>query len=178
MTAGAKPLFKLLLDYEQRSIRHDAGGVSQRDRPSKWDGVVFRLADYQLTCAIDAVDEILPFSLPTPVPGAKEWLLGLANVRGNLVTIVDLGWFLFGTRTPVTTRTRLILTRLQGRFVGLMVDEVYGQRHFHTKDLRPHNGEDDLDGLVQGHFPQGENRWGILRLEELMQRGSFIDGAG
>ena len=41
------------------------------------------------------------FAIPafTPVPGTKPWILGLANVRGDLMTGVDLGWFLTGSRS-------------------------------------------------------------------------------
>ena len=178
MAAGGETLLELLLDYEQRSVLHDSGAAGQRGRPGNWDGVVFRLGDHHLACSIEAVEEILPFPQPTPVPGAREWLLGLANVRGNLVTVVDLGWYLFNARSPVTSRTRLILTRLQGRFVGLMVDEVFGQRHFHSDDLDTETGDQEtLDSLVQGCFPQGDTRWGVFRLDELMRRPSFLDGA-
>lgn len=178
MATSDPSLFQRLLDYEQRSIRHEPTGAGDARGQSNWDGVVFRLGDQRLTCPIETVEEILPFSYPTPVPGAKEWLLGLANVRGNLVTIVDLGWFLFGTRTPVTARTRLILTRLQGRFVGLVVDEVFGQRHFHTEDLdRTGDTPAGMEGLVGGHFPQGEEKWKVLRMNELMRRSDFVDGA-
>lgn len=178
MTTHGNKLFDRLADYEQRSIRHEAGAGGQREQHTNWDGVVFRLGDERLTVPIDAVEEILPFPQSTPVPGAKEWLLGLANVRGNLVTIVDLGWFLIGTRTPVTARTRLILTRLQGRHLGLVVDEVFGQRHFHTDDLEDLDDETDrLGGLVEQRFPQGERAWGVFRINDLMRQTEFLDGA-
>lgn len=178
MATSDSSLFKRLLDYEQRSISHQPAGSGDAGAQSNWDGVVFRLGETRLTCPIEGVEEILPFPQPTPVPGAKDWLLGLANVRGNLVTIVDLGWFLFGTRTPLTARTRLILTRLQGRFVGLVVDEVFGQRHFHTDDLET-DGEPPagMEGLLGGRFPQGDEHWKVLRTDELMRRADFVDGA-
>ena len=47
----------------------------------------------------DEVVEILPMPQVTPVPGAQPWLLGVANIRGNLLPIVDLKQFLEGERT-------------------------------------------------------------------------------
>ena len=153
-------------------------GASQRDRDNNWDGVVFRLSEHRLTVSITDVDEILPLSSSTPVPGACEWLIGMANVRGNLVTIVDLGWFLFGSRTPITARTRLVLTRMQGRYLGLIVDEVFGQRHFNRQDISPEPDEArSLDGLVQHRFHQGEDVWGLFRLNDLMNNPRFLDAA-
>jgi twitching motility protein PilI len=172
-------LFRLLGDYENRSLGHDVGEAGRQQQVSNWDGVVFRLGDYQLTCRIDQVEEIIAFPPFYPVPGTKEWLLGLANVRGNLAPVSDLGWYLFGSRTPVTARTRLILTRLQGRLAGLVVDEVFGQRHFHTDDLEDDSGWNDtvLKGLVRQNFPSGEQSWGVFRIDELQRRLDFMDGS-
>ncbi len=175
---SGKSLFELLRDFEARSIAHDVSSSTQRDSESNWDGVVFRLGEHRLTIGITDVDEILPLPPSTPVPGSQEWLIGMANVRGNLVTIVDLGWFLFGSRTPITARTRLILTRLQGRYLGLIVDEVFGQRHFNRNDLTPEDEPAEaLQGLVQDHFPQGEEIWGRFRINELMTESRFLDGS-
>jgi len=172
-------LFQLLGDYEHRSLGHDVGEAGRQQQASNWDGVVFRLGDYHLTCRIDQIEEIIAFPPFYPVPGTKEWLLGLANVRGNLAPVSDLGWHLFGSRTPVTARTRLILTKLQGRLAGLVVDEVFGQRHFHTDDLEDDPGWSDtvLEGLVHQNFPSGEQNWGVFRIDELQRRKDFMDGS-
>lgn len=173
-----RSLFHVLRDFERRSIEHDAAGATQQDRENTWDGVVFRLGQHRLTVGITEVDEILPLPNATVVPGAKDWLLGMANVRGNLVTIVDLGWFLYGSRTPITARTRLILTRLQGRYLGLIVDEVFGQRHFSLPDRIEESIDDDaLSGLVHEFFPQGDEKWGRFDIDRLMSNAGFLDGA-
>ncbi len=169
-------LFDLLFDFEQRSSEHDVSGSSQRDRDNTWDGVVFRLGDHRLTVSITDIEEIVPLADSTPVPGASDWLIGLANVRGNLVTIIDTGWFLFGSRTPITARTRMLLTKMQGRYLGLIVDEVFGQRHFNRNDTSPETDSDrQLDGLVQHRFQLADDFWGILRLSDLMTDSSFLN---
>lgn len=178
VSRASKSLFGLLEDFERRSIAHDSSSSSQRDRENTWDGVVFRLGSHRLTLGITEVDEILPLPQATPVPGSREWLLGMANVRGNLVTVVDLGWFLYGSRTPITARTRLILTRLQGRYLGLIVDEVFGQRHFNIPDMVEETPEEEaLKGLVDQVFPQGDERWGRFRINQLMTDPTFLDGS-
>lgn len=176
---SSNPLLGKLVDYEERSLAHDAGEASRQQQISNWDGVVFRLGDHYLTCRIDQIDEIIAFPPYTQIPGAKDWLLGVANVRGNLVPVSDLGWFLIGSRTPVTARTRLIVTRIQGRLAGLVVDEVFGQRHFHTDDLATESAWDDtpLTGLVSQQFKSSERTWGVFNLSELQRNPEFMDGA-
>ncbi len=172
-------LLALLADYEQRSLSHDVGEAGRQQQISNWDGVVFRLGSHFLTCRIDQIDEIIAFPPFYPIPGTKDWLLGVANVRGNLAPVSDLGWYLFGSRTPVTARTRLILTRIQGRLAGIVVDEVFGQRHFHTDDLVASDewSQTELAELVNQDFPTSEQRWGVFRMDELQRRNDFMDGA-
>lgn len=177
--ASDASLLAILADYEQRSLSHDVGEAGRQQQISNWDGVVFRLGDHYLTCRIDQVEEIIALPPSYPVPGAKDWLLGLANVRGNLAPVSDLGWYLFGTRTPITARTRLIMTRFQGRLAGLLVDEVFGQRHFHTDDLanNPEWKDTALSSLVAQEFPTSERTWGVFRLNELQRQSNFMDGS-
>jgi twitching motility protein PilI len=172
-------LLALLADYEQRSLSHDVGEAGRQQQISNWDGVVFRLGSHFLTCRIDQIDEIIAFPPFYPIPGTKDWLLGVANVRGNLAPVSDLGWYLFGSRTPVTARTRLILTRIQGRLAGIVVDEVFGQRHFHTDDLVASDewADTELAELVNQDFPTNEQCWGVFRMDELQRRNDFMDGA-
>ncbi|TVS13704.1 MAG: purine-binding chemotaxis protein CheW [Wenzhouxiangella sp.] len=172
-------LFARLREYEQRSLEHDVGERGRQQKISNWSGVAFRLGDFRLTCRIEQIEEVIAFPPYTALPGTKSWLLGIANVRGNLAPVADLGWYLFGTRTPVTARTRLVITRFQSRLAGLVVDEVFGQRHFHTDDLAAAEDWDDtpLSGLVGQVFPTSESVWGVLKLDSLEQRSDFMNGA-
>ena len=126
--------FLKLLEYEQRSLAYEPQEGAGNLRSGEWIGVVFRIGEIRLTCSIDHMHEFLPVPHYTPVPGAKPWILGLASVRGDLLTVVDLAWFLTGERTLTTIRTRLLAANLRGQPVGLMVDEVFGQRHFVLRD--------------------------------------------
>ena len=60
----------------------------------------------------------------TPVPGASPELLGAINLRGQIVSVLDLSRRLgFGT-TETTSATRIIVVDYQGHPVGLRVDGV------------------------------------------------------
>src|SRR5690348_17403230 len=96
---AARGPFDILADYEQRSLAHVAGLPEQLDAPGLWRGVGFRVGRRRLAAGFEEVVEILPMPQVTPVPGSQPWMLGVANVRGNLLPIVDLKQFLEGERT-------------------------------------------------------------------------------
>ena len=73
--------FEALFDYEQRSLRHVAGIPEQIDAPGSWRGIGFRLGNRVMVSSIAEVNEILSFPALTTVPGTRDWLLGVANVR-------------------------------------------------------------------------------------------------
>ncbi len=73
--------------------------------------------------------EILPIGLMTEVPLTQPWYLGLANIRGNLVSIIDLARFLDLGDTGTGSDARVItFANSLGFNCGLLVSRVYGLR--------------------------------------------------
>ena len=103
--------FEKLQDYEQRSLAFEPGQIDGQENTGEWAGLIFRIGNIRLACNTSQVTEFLPLPTLTPVPGTKPWILGLANIRGELLTIIDLSWFLEGSRSEVTMRTRLLVAR-------------------------------------------------------------------
>ena len=172
--------FEKLLEYAQRAA---AGTDDRTELPSRgkgdWAGLAFRLGQNRLVCGFDRIIESLQIPQVTRVPGTKPFVLGLANVRGDLMTVVDLGCFLFGSRTAPTPRARMLAASLRGRPVGLVVDEVYGQRNFVTGDAtNPELAEDSpLAGLVLKLHRSGSETWQEFDLDTLFGAAEFLDGA-
>lgn len=168
-----------LLEYEQRSDAFAPGRSQGRGTTGEWSGITFRLGETKLACDSDRVSEIIPLPQSTPVPGSKPWILGLANVRGSILTIIDLAWFLTGKRTSVTARTRLLASQLHQAPVGLLIDEVYGQRHFINEDAaNAELGKDSpLAWLVTKKHKVGTETWHELDLDELFASQDFLNGA-
>ncbi|MBW8311585.1 MAG: chemotaxis protein CheW, partial [Rhizobium sp.] len=144
--------FEVLLDYEQRSLAHVAGRPEMIEAPGHWRGVGFRLGQRRLVSSFDEVVEILPLPPVTPVPGAQPWMLGVANVRGSLLPVVDLKQFLEGERTVVHEGQRVLVVRQSGGNVAVTIDELYGQRTFN--DSHRAEAPDANDGRY-GHFVGG-----------------------
>lgn len=171
--------FAKLLEYEQRALGAEETDSGSTVAQGDWAGLAFRIADDQLVCSTDRIFESLPIPRITRVPGTKSFILGLANVRGNLITVIDLGRYLDGQATPVTGSSRLLSATLRGRPVGLLVDEVYGQRNFMSGDAStPSLPESSpLTGLVRKQHRSGSEHWQELDLPALFSQPEFLDGA-
>lgn len=73
--------------------------------------------------------EILPIGLMTAVPLTQPWYLGLANIRGNLVSIIDVARYLDLGETGTGPDSRVItFANSLGFNCGLLVSRVYGLR--------------------------------------------------
>src|SRR5678816_4760224 len=145
------PPFEVLDDYERRSLAHVVGLPEQLDAPGLWRGVGFRIGSKRLASGFDEVVEIMPMPQVTPVPGAQPWLLGVANIRGNLLPIVDLKQFLEGERTVLHEGQRILLVRQPGGDVAVLIDELYGQRSF-TEPQKIADAQVAEDPLYQGRY--------------------------
>ncbi|QDH71859.1 purine-binding chemotaxis protein CheW [Lysobacter alkalisoli] len=178
--------FEVLADYERRSLAHVVGLPEQIDAPGMWRGVGYRIGNRRLASGFDEVLEILTLPAVTPVPGAQPWLLGLANVRGNLLPVVDLKQFLEGERTVLHEGQRILLVRQSGGNVAVLIDELYGQRSFVEEHMVEAGGQVDAgqagnDALVAGRYQHfidrtyqpGGTTWGIFSLDKLTRTPEF-----
>lgn len=131
--AHTNPIY-LLQEIEKRSRANAHELPQQEDIKEGWSGIGFRVDDQNLLAPVGEVREILTFPSISPVPGSKSWVLGIANVRGNLLPIMDLVGYLDGYETTLTKRSRVMVINYRGVFAGLLVDEVLGLKHFDTEE--------------------------------------------
>lgn len=166
---------ELLRKIQQRSIE-TAPGLPQEQQAAKlWSGVAFRLADLKLVVRLDEVVEVLPCPAYTVVPGTKSWIKGVANVRGNLITIVDLAEYFGKPPVYLDERARLVVMNAPTLHAGLLVHEVLGLRHFDEDNERQQLPE--LDDPVMAHltgaFVREDVLWGVFDMKSLAESATF-----
>lgn len=174
--AQAEGAYALLADYERRSLAHDPGVPEQIEAPGLWRAIGFRVGERRFVCGIDEISEILISPPPvTSIPSTRPWLLGVANVRGNLIALVDLKQFLFDQHTHITGRARVLVVRQSGGNVGLLVDELLGQRNLTDADRVGAEGEADerLASFVNENVTLGPERLGRFNMVELTRAPTF-----
>lgn len=162
--------FELLvaLDKRLRATRMDAAGGGAEI----WQGLAFRYADRWAVAPKDEVREVIPPPRYTRVPNAKPWLVGVSNVRGSLLTLVDLGRLFGGEGAAPNSRTARVLVLNSDRMsVGFLVDEVAGYRQFTvTEQSKPDLADNDpRTPFVLGGFLREGRSWQVLSLHKLAQ---------
>jgi twitching motility protein PilI len=168
--------YALLADYERRSLAHDPGVPEQIEAPGLLRTIGFRVGEHHFVSGIDEIGEILMAPPPvTSIPSTRPWMLGVANVRGNLIALVDLKQFLFEQRTHVTGRARVLVVKQAGGNVGLLVDELIGQRNLTDADRAGAEGEADpgLARFVTENVNVGAMRLGRFSMVELTRTPEF-----
>jgi purine-binding chemotaxis protein CheW len=83
------------------------------------------------------------------LPGAPHFVSGLINLRGRVVTVLDLGRH-FGGGSVDPDAGSIVLIEHGARLVGLAVDEVRDVQPLRDADLDAVGGEAARDGVVRG----------------------------
>lgn len=127
---------------------------------------------------MEDIAEVLREPQFSRLPGVKPWVLGMANLRGRLLPIMDLGGLLDVEPSGAHQR-RVLVVDQPDIFVGLMVDEVLGLQHFSRESLEraaPLQIRAAMAPFVQGHF-QREQVWSVFSLQALVRSAEFRDVA-
>lgn len=120
----------------------------------------------------------------TPIPNTPDYVLGVINLRGDVVPIVDLRRRFSLESVPYTPRTVVIVVRVEQRgkerTVGLVVDAVSDVHNINEKELRP---APDFGGAISSDFVRGlamveEKMVIVLEIDRLISWGILGDSRG
>jgi twitching motility protein PilI len=179
LTTLVEQPFELLKELERRS-RIAIAGKGSGDLPAEWVGIGFRIGEEQFVASRNEIREVL--MLPdniTRIPGAKRWMLGVANLRGHLLPLTDLKLLLGSGRTPLRRVSRVISVNHRDVPAGLVVDEVLGFRRFMDNEYTDQWPETLVrcDRHIRGAYKRGQDVWPIFGLYELIESSSFLQAA-
>ena len=123
---------------------------------------------------VDLADagEVLPVPPITPVPLTRPWFRGVANIRGNLYSVVDFPAFLGQSPVVASEQSRLLLLGERFRLgAALLVDRSLGLRD--PGQLEP--AEAQPAAWTRGQYADADGRqWKELNLQQLVQHPDFL----
>jgi twitching motility protein PilI len=172
--------FELLKELEKRSRTVTAGSAPDASAGREWVGVACRMGGETFLIAREETREVLGYpGVITRIPGAKSWVKGLANVRGQLLPMLDLRQFLGSGGTQPQRNTRVVVVNHREIPAGLIVDEVLGFRRFAEAEFNAEAPPTVIrcDIYLAGAFRRGGEVWPVLSLKSLVESQSFLQAA-
>lgn len=140
--------------------------------------VVFALAGAKFAVPMEQVVEVRELEHYTPVINVPSWVLGITNLRGDIVSVVDLARLLDSSRsaggknTSLPFRNLIVAQTRQGDLTTcLVVDTVHGLAHAQPTEIQKVERlvGDGLTPHTRGILAQGEELLSILDLESLLR---------
>lgn len=169
----------LLRDIQQRSLQSAANVSQLGSLHGTWTAIGFRIAQKNLLIPLNETSEV--FTVPSqisPVPRAQPWVFGIANLRGELLPLFDLKYFLYGQPTRVNKRSRIVVTNNSQLSVGLLLDEVFGLKHFQQEPkLNNVTSHTPLSPYITGSISQQDMHWDIFSFNKLAADQRFLNAA-
>ena len=120
------------------------------DEGLQW--VTFQLEEETYGINVMQVREVLRYTEIAPVPGAPDYVLGIINLRGNVVTVIDTRSRFGLMEGEITDNTRIIVIESEHQVIGILVDSVAEVVYLRSSeiDTTPSVGTDESAKFIQG----------------------------
>ncbi len=131
---------------EKRNIAQNLA----EDEVLQW--VTFQLENETYGINVMQVQEVLRYTEIAPVPGAPEYVLGIINLRGNVVTVIDTRSRFGLPSGDVSENSRIVIIEAEKQVIGIMVDSVAEVVYLRSSeiDAAPAVGTEESAKFIQG----------------------------
>jgi len=142
--------------------------------------VTFQLDGEMYGINVMQVQEVLRLSEIAPVPGAPDYVIGIINLRGNVVTVIDTRRRFGLMPTEANDLTRIIIFEVNGHVAGMQVDSVAEVVYLHQSEIEtaPNVNSDDSSRFIQGVNSRGGKLLILIDADKVLsdQEISQFDG--
>ncbi|MET1078162.1 MAG: chemotaxis protein CheW [Pseudomonas sp.] len=139
--------------------------------------VTFRLDDETYGINVMQVQEVLRYTEIAPVPGAPSYVLGIINLRGNVVTVIDTRQRFGLDSAEVTDNTRIVIIEADKQVVGIMVDSVAEVVYLRQSEVEtaPNVGNDESAKFIQGVCNKNGELLILVELDKMMSEEEWSE---
>ncbi|MBP0615137.1 purine-binding chemotaxis protein CheW [Jiella sp. KSK16Y-1] len=131
--------------------------------------IAFYLGEQQFCVRTTSIREIRGYAKSTPLPHAPPEVMGMMNLRGAVIPVINTARKLGLGRSEPTERSAIVVAELGGAIFGLMVDRVSDILSVATEVIQPvpemNSGFDK--SFVEGIIPQQGEMICFLNLERM-----------
>lgn len=141
--------------------------------------VTFKLDDETYGINVMQIQEVLRYSEIAPVPGAPHYVLGIINLRGNVVTVIDTRTRFGLMRSDISDQTRIVVLELEGQVIGVLVDSVAEVVYLKESEIEtpPNVGNDESARFIQGVCNKNGELIILVEFEKMLSEEEWAEMA-
>jgi purine-binding chemotaxis protein CheW len=147
-------------------------GKIQKTQATHTKFIIFSLGGNKYAVPIHQVLEVGEPQRITPVPNVPDWVLGVTNLRGDIISVVDCGAFLnIHEKAPLTLSSMCVVrNKRQDMTTSLMVDNIEGMLNLEEQFIaQPETSSNNhLFDFLEGIYEHGGQLLNVLNLEGLL----------
>ena len=149
----------------------------QEDPILRW--VTFRLDKEKYGVNVMLVQEVLRISEIAPVPGAPSYVLGIINLRGNVVTVVDTRKRFGLMPKEIDESSRIVIIEVNNNVIGMLVDSVADVVDLRKSEIEgaPNVGTEDSSKYIQGVASRDNELLIVIDLNKFLSEEEWGDVA-
>ena len=153
-----------------------AAKKGSEDVVMRW--VTFRLDEETYGINVMQVQEVLRITEIAPVPGAPSYVLGIINLRGNVVTVIDTRSRLGLMTVEPDDSSRIVIIETEKHVVGILVDSVAEVVDLAASEIEPAPavGSEESSKYIQGVASRDGNLVILMDLNKLLGSDEFLGG--
>jgi purine-binding chemotaxis protein CheW len=161
--------------YDEARDMNKNSAQGAEDPILQW--VTFRLDNETYGINVMQVQEVLRYTEIAPVPGAPSYVLGIINLRGNVVTVIDTRQRFGLDSAPVTDNTRIVIIEADKQVVGIMVDSVAEVVYLRQSEVEtaPNVGNDESAKFIQGVCNKNGELLILVELDKMMSEEEWSE---
>lgn len=159
----------------QASASASAQTGNENDPVLQW--VTFQLGEETYGVNVMQVQEVLRVTEIAPVPGAPGYVLGIINLRGNVVTVLDTRKRFGMSPRELDDSSRILIIESADNVVGLMVDSVSEVVYLRASEMEaaPNVGNEESSRFIQGVCNRNEELLILVDLNKLLTEDELRD---
>ncbi len=138
------------------------------DQVLQW--VTFKLDAETYGINVMQVREVLRYTEIAPVPGAPDYVLGIINLRGNVVTVIDTRCRFGLPSAEITDNSRIVIIEAEKQVIGILVDSVAEVVYLRQSEIEttPNVGNEETAKFIQGVCHKNDELLILVELDKMM----------
>ena len=134
--------FEISLEEKKEILKTRASELAREVEKKEKDEthlevVEFLLANERYALELDFIREIYPLKEFTALPCTPNFVMGIINVRGQILSIIDLKKFFSLPEKGFTDLDRILILRSDEKEFGILADEILGVQSIPISDIQP-----------------------------------------